>query len=91
MSRNRMNYGLLNCYVERVFIARNNMPMMTKTIRDLVKNLGLKNVKTRNIRYLLEESVFRTNYCKAEVIGKRPLYQLETIMFLQMKAIQGAK
>lgn len=84
-----MNYYLLNDFVERVFVAENNQPMRTSTIRKKVEKLGFKGVKTRNVRYLLCESLYQTKYCKTEVTGKRPLFQFEPLLFAKLSIRQG--
>ena len=76
-----MDYALLNDYVERVFIAHNNQPMKTSTIRRNVERLGLPDVKTKHIWYLLNQSIYNPSYCKTEVVGCRPQYQLEPLLF----------
>ena len=38
----RMNYHLLNDFVERVFVEENNQPMRTSTIRKKLRNSALR-------------------------------------------------
>ena len=83
-----MNYYLLNDFVERVFVAENNQPMRTSTIRKKVEKLGFNGVNTRHIKYLLCESLFHTKYCKTEVPGIRALFQFEPLLFAQISAKQ---
>lgn len=84
-----MNYYLLNDFVERVFVAENNQPMKTSTIRKKVEKLGFRGVKTRNVRFLLCDSIFQTKYTRTDVTGKRPLFQFEPLLFAQISAKLG--
>ena len=84
MARGTMDYDSLNGYVESVFVAENNQSMKTSTIREKVEKLGFSGVETRHIRHILEKSKYNTNYCKTEKLGKRPLYQLERLLFVRL-------